>query len=253
MAFLLTRAVDGWTKTKHGVYHKGYGVMSADTSQYGAAQTLPNFVEFNIPDATREELAYLLKLWMTEITVEKVSNTEFKLAMKPEWVSKSGENSITENTAKEWMDYWNCSHQSLNGNDQRAGFTVPNLVKSRGFWFGAEDIAAHVIPDVAAAQMQNAQINYKAAKLTVEGAAGTILNRGGSVTANNGTRMDFQVPEEDTIEAARHDIELSCRYPYRRRTHVLNEALIDAAISAGGKLSVSKAELLANSYNRLEN
>ncbi|HCV42633.1 MAG TPA: hypothetical protein DGH68_04045 [Bacteroidetes bacterium] len=260
-AYILIKAVDGWTPADPMVYQKGYPVVVMETDQYVGAQVLPTFVQLVISDATVDDVKHYAKVWMREVDWEIIASNlsidghRLRVFTKASLVSASGLNSLTREKVEAFLNKWGASIISVAANSVTFDILISHAIQSDGFW--DRDVSDFVFTETGYVQtggIHTTEANYSSvAEANPNNVAAAIVRAGGTVINNDAInkKMTFTIPRSTVLDKFKGDVGEKTYGPFACRATILTPAAVDAIIAAGGNITRTKAQVASYLHDRL--
>lgn len=266
MAEILIKAVDATNsnpdKDRQACYKRGDPVVVFESGhEWGRGEGLPTFVVLELTDATADEVRQYLEPWVRKIDYAVVNQNlaldGFRLRVATtNFNNSSGEGKITRAKAENFLNKWGANVVSAGDNAVTFDVGIFNALKSEGFW--GEYVSDLVITEESYTQATGVhrlridysgvpdQGNFNGAR-RVTGAEREVLRRKGTIVSHE---TEAQVIVADfTRTDARTAFQNSVREKLEgwltRRQFNLLATILDAAVLAGGKVSLTKAQFVA--------
>lgn len=259
-AYVLVKAVDGWTQDDPMVYQTGYIVQVMPTNQYGGKQILPKFCQFVITDGTVEQIRSYAEEWRREIDWEVVSSTlatdthTLRVFTKAELVSASGLNGLTRDKVEEFLNKWKGTVNGISANSVNFTVKVSDAIASEGFWnMDVINIGFAEKAYVSSTGLHTTEVDYSVVGATQEQIAAIIVNNGCEVISTKPAqrKLSFTCSRANVFSQFKQDVLGKVDSSFARRKWYINQSAIDAAIAAGGSLELTRQQALNALHNRL--
>lgn len=218
---------------------------------------LPKFVVIKVPGLTSTEMDVyqgLRKVWQDnldyEVTAQNANQGWYDVRVFETAVSPSGLNAIIGNKATKIQGYlsrWGCINIVLGSNQIVFRFRLSAAVQSQEFWdISAEELASisfsidsylNGVGTITATVPQYADPNFVKLK---------IIQRGGTIISDVHPVYTFTIERGTLLQNFRNDLKRKAQKVYMYQQHRINQATMDAAVAAGGTLTMTKAYFLAS-------
>jgi hypothetical protein len=261
--YLLVKVTPAWNPDDPMVYGKGFPVHADITNQYVGKQVLPDFVQFVITDADNLETvrdAYTIP-WKREIDWEFVSHDfatdthTLKAFTKPEFVSASGKNRLTRDGVESFLNRWNAVVDSISLGEVTFTVNALDAIISEGFW--GRTVPDGVLTELSyteATGIHSITIDYGLIPaVPLAELAALITSNGCTITSNKPAqkKATFSCSRDNVFAQFKQSVKDAIDGTYAIRRWNFLDAAIDAAISAGGSLEVTKAQVTSYIHNRI--
>lgn len=260
-AYLLIRLVDRGDPADLMSYLPGYMIDSFATNQYGGKQILPKFGQIVVSDATVGDNKIYNAEWKREIEFDILSQDlpndifSLKAYVKPEFVSQSGLNSLTQEQVETYLQNWNATVRDIAQNSVTFQAGIFNAIQSNGFW--GMDVSGGAFTELSYTQataIHSVRINYSGIPgANQNNVASAIVNRGCTVTGSipAQSRMTFTCTRQNVYSQFKADVQQKVNGIYARRKWRVTQAAIDAIVANGGTLVLTRDQLLDLWHSRL--
>jgi hypothetical protein len=261
-------------KDRRGSYKKGHPVSIKPNGWYegnphwaqSAYADKSKWVVVDVTDAMVEELQHYAQSWRDnfdyEIVATRPAQGEYDVRVFESNVSVSGANALTQTKVESFLTKWGCTAISSTANSVAFTFSLWNAVRSEGFWevpnIGLKGafilnsyVAATGVGNITFTAIPAAFPNMDEAKITAM-ISRKITDRGGTVTNVTYPAFTFEIERSNILTRFRTDVKRRAEGIYRRRQFVLPSTVVDSIATAGGFAQRTKAELLAEIRNGLE-
>ncbi len=241
---------------RQGCRKRGYVVAHfLSPHEWGRLETMPTFVviKCDLEQADLDAYENIRKAWRDlldyEVTGQNVNQGWYDVRVFEVNASPTGVNAISGDKATRIQGYltrWGCINIVLGSNQVAFRFRLSAAVQSQEFWdISAEQLAAITF-------VINSYTNG-VGTITVTVPQATkpemvklkIAERGGTLTNEAHPAYTFTIERGTILTNFRDDVKRKVEQIYMMQRYRFNTTLMDAAVAAGGVLTVTKAELLA--------
>jgi len=239
-------------------YKKGYPVNAlSDGHPWHRKERLPMFVVVKCPEVTVAQAKTYETMWMKRIDYEVLSinpnNATYQIRVFGENVSASGKNILTKDQVENYLENWDCVIEGFAANEVILTLSLWQSCKSNGFWECDVSLVGFTLISYDS-QTGNAMVeaNYEILNVNEKNIIARIKTRGGNIISLKNEVVRFEINRDDVLQHFKEETKERVETIYSRRMFRFDPNFIDTVIAAGGQLAVSKAELLANLINRLD-
>lgn len=257
-AYLLIKAEDAWDSNNLMVFGTGYPVYVASTDQLHGKQVPPKFCQLCITDAEPDEVKVYLSTWERQVNYEFTTHDYvndlhgLRIFTKSEFVSLSGQNSLTSEQVETFLNNWGCNVSSVSANSVEFYASILAAVQSRGFW--GVDPASIVFTEEAydsATGIHSIEVDFSGSLISNAAVAGKIIAAGGTITKNVPNRVTFDISRSIVFTAFKEDVKGRIDGIYAIRKFAIPATYVQMAIDNGGSLNVTRQQIANNIHNRL--
>jgi hypothetical protein len=261
MAYLLVKVGTVWVPGEEAANAGGWPVFVADTNQIQGKQVPPIFCQFVVTDATVEEIQNYLTSWNREIDWEFVGHDysidghRLNVFVKPEFVSQSGLNGLTRDKVEEWLNLWGATVQSISSNSVVFDVTVAGAIASTGFW-GIPNMDRFTFTEISYDQLtgvHRTEFNWSGYILDINNLAGKIINNGCTIVSAKPAqkKVTFDCGRDTVFDSFKMAVKDALTRPFQGRKWIILPDAVQASITNGGSIEVTKAQLLPYLRSRL--
>lgn len=262
MAELLIKAISAShadpEKSERGCYRKGdIVVVMPDGHEWGAQEGLPTFVRVRVPGVAASAVADRIESWRRVIDYEIVQTNaaldgaRFRIFQQVPGVATP--KGITRAQVEAWINRWGGSVVSEATNEVRFDITIQNIYKSGGFWvlnqnYDPPSAFGVVITETAYTQATGehiATININASSVTPQQAQARLIERGGEVISFAAGVATVRFMRDAVRSMLMAELKRAADKTLVRRRYYFAAADVDAAIAAGGEITVTPAQVAA--------
>lgn len=241
---------------RQGCRKRGYVVAHfLSPHQWGNLEGLPTFVVIKCDLQEYDIAAYedLRKAWRDildyEVTSQSAAQGWYDVRVFETAASPSGVNAITGDKATKIQGYlsrWGCINIVVGTNQVDFRFRLSAAVQSQEFWdLTAEQLAAisfTINSYTNGVGTITVTVPQETNPATVKS---KITERGGTLTNEAHPAYTFTIERGTILQNFRSDIKRKAEEVYMMQRDRINEATMDAAVAAGGTLTLTRAELIA--------
>lgn len=262
MAHMLVYAKDNTNPDpdidRQGCYKKGYPVVVLDeVAAWGAAETLPNFIQLEITGVTRAQVEHYLTSWQTDLNFNIDSTNgataTYTITVTNNNVSVSGKNALTAPQIQSWLDKWGATFVSASLNSITLTCKLWDMVRSNGFW-GA-DVSALVFTlgsYNSTSGIARIQVDYTATAFTAAGVSGTIASKEGVVISNADGVAVFDIERSDIYTKFKEAVKEALDNVYCRKQYYFDLDWVDSVVASGGVATITGAQAISLLKNKLD-
>ena len=266
---LLVRAMDNHhddpDKDRRGSYKKGYPVlvMPLDT-KWGSKERPPKFivVRCEATSITPEQIQAWLSPWKDDLDYEVVAERpvqgEYDIRIFEKNAGAINQNAIVGVKATRVRNYllaWGCSNFALSETDGSFTFSLWDAVRSANFWdvplLALNGIVFSLNSYNSQTGVAEIDINYEQTQIKPAMVASKIEEQGGTVLSAGALNCVFTINRSDILSRFRADVKRRLEQVYMRRQYYFLPSQVDAVIAAGGRITVTKAQLVSALQNKL--
>ena len=241
---------------RQGCYKRGYVVSHfLSPHEWGSLEGLPAFViiKCDLEQSDISTYENFRKEWKDqldyEVTGQNVNQGWYDVRVFETNSSPTGVNAITGDKATRIQNYltrWGCTAITVVTNQVTFRFRLSAAVQSQEFW----DISAEKL---AAITFVINSYTGGVGTITVTVPQATdpalvklkIIERGGTLVTEAHPSHTFTIERGTILANFRSDIKRKAEQLYMMQRYRINESMMDAAVAAGGTLTVTKSELIA--------
>ena len=246
-------------KDKQAMFKIGDFVIDMpDGHPWGKEEGLPHFCVVKVPGLPVETSQQYTQSWKDnfdyEIVSSKPAQGQYTVRVFEKNVSSSGLNGLTREKVETFLNRWRCSNISTTTNSVQFDFSLWDAVRSRGFW--EVDFVQIPISFVLISYSGSTGIGRIQATVPIEinpeAIIRKILSRGGVIISNEHPIWVFEIERSNILLKFRADVKEKTQRIYKVRQFNISEAAVNAIISAGGIVTRTEAQLIAQIHNGLD-
>jgi hypothetical protein len=257
-AYVLVKANGAWEPSDPMTFGAGYPVQAFDTPQLHGKQVPPNWVQFTILDATVAEAQAYCEGWYRYIDWETTPldpDTDYysiRVFVRPELVSASGLNALTQEQVENYLDQWNGTFQSASRNEVIFNIYVLDAITSIGFWdYDIDPLRFSEQSYNIDTGLYTVEFNYKNIAITEERLAGIIVSNGCGVVQSIPNKITYSCSRLNAFAQFKRDVKSKVDSIYSHKKFYFTEVAVNAALANGGNLDLTRQEALPYIHNRL--
>jgi hypothetical protein len=264
MAELLIKAVDAVhvdvEKDRAGCYKKGYIVdIRPDGFLWGNKEQLPKFVIVKCPEATPEECNSYKDSWKDDfvfnIESQNAAQGRYTVRVQSNAVSVTGSNQITLSKIDSFLTSWGCNNISFTAPYVQFDFRLAQAIQSGGFWDVpniAEKVNFTVISYNSTTGVGRIQAVVTDSTITAKQISSRITEREGTIVSSDHQTFIFDIERSSLFAKFKTDIKAKSEKIFCRRKYCFLPTDVDTAISMGGTVTLTKAQILSRIKNKLD-
>jgi hypothetical protein len=195
------------------------------------------------------------KVWRDDLKIEVVSSDKTKgekvIKVTEVNAGKSLQNAVSGrklDRIKAHLEKWGCTDHTERENELQTKFAVDAAVRSAEFWGVPAEKLVALAPakEAYSAITEKIQVSLTTAD-SKESAAmlAKVMDVAGESVSKVGSAEVFEVSTDKVLEKIQRETKERCEQTYLYQQHRIDKATMDAAVAAGGMLTLTKAELLA--------
>ena len=228
-----------------------------DDHPWGSQECLPKFVVIKSPVTQAQIDAYegLRKVWRDNfdytVLAARPATGQYDIRVTELNAGASGQNKITSAKATKiegFLTGWGCTAITVGDGYIDFTFSLWNAVRSKEFW----GISAEVL-----AELTFTLVSYVSAtgigtvKVTVPQATKPemvtmkVTEQGGTLTVSAHPEYTFTIERSVVLDKFKKAVKERAETTYMYQQYRINTVTMDAAVTAGGTLTLTKAELVA--------
>jgi hypothetical protein len=252
-------------KDRRGV-HKRTDIINyypdgwSDHPNWAASSYPVDFVLIKVPGMTMEESQYR-DSWRDDFDYEVIATRpvqgEFDIRIFEKNDGASGQNAISGAKASKVRDYlqaWGCSAFSMSAVDATFTFSLWDAVRSENFWevplIGTK-VSFALNSYTPATGIASVTVTIIDANVKPASVVQKIIQRGGTVTAQDATTVTFELNRSDLVTKFRNDVKRRMEQVYMRHQYAISNVDHDAIVAAGGLVTMTKAEFLSKLIDKM--
>ena len=240
---------------RQGCRKRGYVVAHfLSPHQWGNLECLPTFVVIKCDLQSSDLEAYegLRKAWRDDFAYEVLSSNaqqgRYTVRVYEQNAGASNQNGLTAAKVERFLEGWGCTNISFTTNSCTFTFSLWNAVRSPKFW-NVPLIGTKATFDLvsynATSGIGRVQVTITDENIKVQEVKQRIEERGGTIISADYPVGVFEIERSDILQRFRDDVKHKAENVYMMQQHRINEATMDAAVAAGGTLTLTRAQLLA--------
>lgn len=253
MAEFLIKAEDSLVQDGPGKWYAARIVtVQDDGHEWGGKEGPPKFFIVKVPGITKVQAEQYLEEWRHNTSINIVASDQatdsYRLRMISDRVSISGKNSFSEAQIGQFFADWNATIVNFQNDRVTFDLTVYGAITSNRFW--GRDVAGVVFLETGYFQATGDHVVLvQDSPFTQEQIRQAVEANGGTSIAPNSFVMNRSVARQaltDDIESRVKDIS------YARRRWYLTASGMAAAQAAGGIITVTPQQFIANIADGLD-
>jgi hypothetical protein len=170
-------------------------------------------------------------------------------------VSLTGKNAMTREKVEAWLMRWGCSNISVTTSSVQFDFALWAAVRSEGFWniplLGTK-VSFSLNSYNSTTGVGNITATLIDPSIRIVDTARKIEEQGGIVGTITETTIQFTIERSVVLQHFRDDVKRRLETTYKRHQHSISITDLDAVVSAGGIVTVSRSVFLSKIINHLD-
>jgi hypothetical protein len=245
-------------KDERGCYKRGdiVNVSSDDFySTYGGGYSLPDFVIFKVPGLSLSAAEAHKESWNFDIdyAIVQTNPAQDGARIRVFAVAPGSARGLTRPQVEGFINSWGGSVVSVATNEVRFDITIQSIYKSEGFWEVNPAALGIVITEtnyVQATGIHTATIDLTASNVKPAAAQARVESKGGTVLSYAAGIATVTFERVAVRQAFQNAVRAAIKKVWRRRRYGMPIADVDAAVAAGGVLTITQAELASKLLDR---
>lgn len=243
---------------------KGGIVNISDHTQLIGRQVPPDFCEVVISDATVRQCLLYSSQWETKIGFELLNvdpqydKVTARVFVQNEEVSYSGLNQLTKSQVEAYLGNWGgvVDDNNISFNSVQFDAYIYHALTSSGFW-------RHKLTGFTFTEKTNEydpvtgshtiEADFSGTSLNSNKVAGIVVSNGCEVTQVAAKKVTFIGTRGLVFEQFKFDVRIKMLKIFAVRKWYLLEGGINAALAAGGQITVTKTQALNYLHSRIAN
>ncbi len=223
-------------------------------------QRTGKFILIKVPDLTVEEALSWRDSWKDDFGYEilgtQPAQGRYTVRVFERNPGVSGQNNLTAVKVQTFLEGWGCTDISFAPNSCQFNFSLWNAVRSPEFWnypLVGINFGFTLISYSASTGIGRVQADYVAEPIgpKQEEVLSRILERGGTIISAGPQTVTFEIERSNILQHFRDDVKRKAERTYMRHRHAIPQANVDAVISAGGILTMTRAEFLSKLRDKM--
>jgi hypothetical protein len=241
-----------------GSYKKGDIIhVAPDSWQWGLKEGPPDFVIVKVPGVSLAAAKQYMDEWRVSVSFSVVGSDPavdgFRLALVNDTVSATGKSAITRAQVEAFLNDWNATVVNVQSNRVVFDVLIFAALTSVGFWGEFARIgAANVVGFTEQSYDQASGVHIIAADYSdfpTKGKAveAAIAAKGGALVSHDTENkiVVYQMTRADARAEFERDVYAKLHRVYKRRRFAFSEADVDAALLAGGVVTLTAQQAQA--------
>lgn len=226
---------------------------------WGRLEGLPKFViiKVDLDQTDIDTFQGFRKIWKDnfdyEILATRPAQGEYDVRIFETAAGASGQNAMTGAKLIRVRDYligWGCSNFAAATGGGSFTFNLWDAVRSQNFWNVPLTAMIGLVFDLESYNSQTGigriNIDYSLTQIKPEMVVQKIEERGGNVLSAGALNAVFEIERSDILTRFREDVKQRIEQVFMYQQYRIDQDTMDAAVAAGGTLTLTKAELLAS-------
>jgi len=243
-------------KDRSGCYKKGDVVfVHEDGEPWGSGEGPPKFVIVKVTGVTRAQAEQYRDHWHIELAFSVVSSdlTQdlFTIQVTNSLPGATDQAALTQAQVQAFLNDWNATVVSTATNSVTFTAKIYDALTSVGMWGEYARIGSTPVVSFSEQSydqttgLHTISADYSATPVKPAAAALAVTQRGGTVVSNTGGVIVFQMDRTNARAAFQQDIYQRAREVFKRRRWGFAAADVDAALAAGGIVTLTPTQATA--------
>lgn len=250
---------DGWSDHPNWKY-SSYPYFRHD--QFFDAPLLleGKFILIKVPGLTVEEARAWRDSWRDnfgyEIVQTQPAQGRYTVRVFEQNAGATGQNNLTATKVRSFLEGWGCIDLAFTTNSCQFTFSLWNAVRSASFWeypLVGIHFTFTLVSYSASSGVGRILVDFSAAPehIIPEDVIRRIGTRGGTFVNVSGRTVTFDIERSDILQRFRDEVKQKAEHVYTRHRYGISSADVDAVISAGGIVTMTRAEFLAKLKDKM--
>lgn len=215
--------------------------------QWGSEETLPKFVQVEVTDGWFADAREWIQAWRRHVDMAVLSNTDTDAVVQfsADLVRESdGAGKVSQVELQDLIDFWSMTVNNDGDNAVECSVNLFAAAISFGFW--GIDLSVATFTNLGVVNgIQRLEMDYSETGWSSNVVGAQIAKRRCEVVSNDGAVVRFGVPIIGLRDALIEDLR-GYRRTISQRRYAMVESAIDSIIGAGGRVSVTEAQVNSN-------